>query len=136
MVAYALLMYARGVLLASLAVSSATAINDSMTVLAARAVALVIATFATVDGVRVSPSAGVFAPTLIRAGPLTITGMTAPAAYGRPGPVADCVLIESDGAFAPTTPTTVLSLRVVVVLASVPVTSMTTTSPGSSVPPL
>src|SRR3954471_18998487 len=108
---------------------------DPVTAFAGGVPAFVAATFATADVVSRSPAATVFAPMLIRAGPDRTTGTGAPTGNVTAG---FCVDNESDGVFSPTTPRTVWSLTVVVVVMLAPVTSAanTMTSPGRSVAPL
>src|SRR5207302_11197728 len=96
--------------------------REPITAFAAGAPALVIAAPATAEVVRTSPLAGALAPTLIRARPFVTTGMIAPAAYVS---VEDWVLAFPCRA---TTPITFLSLTVVVVLALL-APSVITTSP-------
>src|SRR5215510_6246646 len=112
--------------------SRATAMMDPVTAFAAGVPAFVAATFAAADVVRRSPAATVLAAMLTRAGPWTMTCVCAPTAYVTPG----WAVRLSDGDLAATTPRTVLSLTVVVVVQRTPVVSVVkhTTSPGASVP--
>src|SRR5215471_200514 len=88
-------------------------------------------TLAAADVAMLPPAATVFAAILTRALPNTHTGMTAPAAYVSVEPT-----VRRPRSTGSTTPLTFMSDTDVEVVASRPLTSdMTTTSPGSSVPP-